>query len=107
MSVDKSKENGLVGLHSEWVGKSYFRIRSRRVASTLLVDVMEYAERPSKKRAATAARMAASQQTGSIKSTGSVIFELEQTKKSSRLDENGNSVSQRTRIRTTTFAFGA
>lgn len=109
MSQDKSKETGLVSMHSEWVGKSYVRTVARRVgkSATLMVDVTEYADRPSKKRASAAARHAAREASATpVKApAGSVIFEHESVRQTNRLDEDGNLVPLRTRMRTTTFAF--
>ena len=110
MSQDKSKETGLVSMHSEWVGKSYVRTVARRVgkSATLMVDVTEYADRPSKKRASAAARHAAREASATpVKApAGSVIFEHESVKATNRPDNDGNLVPLRTRMRTTTFAFG-
>ena len=117
MSQDKSKETGLVSMYSEWVGKSYVRTVARRVgkSATLMVDVTEYADRPSKKRASVAARRASAAvklseldagRSASRPSAGTVIFEHESVKQTNRLDEDGNLVPLRTRMRTTTFAFG-
>lgn len=106
MSQDKSKETGLVSMHSEWVGKSYVRTVARRVgkSATLMVDVTEYADRPSKQRAATVAKQAA--RSAGTSGAASVIFEHESVKATNRLDDDGNLVPLRTRMRTTTFAFG-
>ncbi|QDH84913.1 hypothetical protein SEA_Phreeze_49 [Mycobacterium phage Phreeze] len=102
--------NELVSLTSEWVGDSYLRVRTRRVgrSGTLMVDVAEYAARPSKKRALDIARKAARQSSATPLrgATGSVIFEHETVKATNKLDPEGNVTPIRTRVRNTTFAFG-
>lgn len=106
MAQDKSQDTGLVSMHSEWVGKSYLRVKARRVgkSATLMVDVAEYADRPSKQRAATVAKQAA--RSAGTSGAASVISEFETVRNGNRLDQDGNLTPTRVRIRNTVFAFG-
>lgn len=93
-----------IALHSEFVGKSQLRVRTRKHGNTvIMVDVFEYGPTTSKKRAASAARDAARIVN---RSGGSVIFEYETEKPVKRLDpETGNVIETRTRVRSTTFLY--
>lgn len=106
MATHSDKNSNVIGLHSEWIGKSHLRVRTRRVgkSATIMVDVTEFGERTSKRRAASVAGSTA--KSAGMAGTGVVIFDHETPRVLKRLDANGNVIESKTRVRTTTFAFG-
>ena|ERR1700759_121934 len=98
-------DSQLVALHSEWIGDSYMRVRTRRVAKLdkLIVDVWEMTQeghRTSKARARKVAREAA-QKAGSPSIDYCVLLDFETDRKASRF--TGELVI--VKIRQTSFAF--
>lgn len=103
----KSDLAGLIGLHSEFVGKSEMRVKTRRVGNSavVMVDVTELGPSTSKRRAEKAARDAA--RLAGIASTGHAIFDYETSRSANRLDPRGYAIpTAPIRVRNMSFAFG-
>ena len=105
--MSNTTEIGLIALHSEFVGKSQMRVRTRLVgkSSTLLVDVTELGPTTSKKRALTAATDAARLAGSSGKAV--LVSDHQSVRPANRLDpETGHVIAAKpTAVRSTTFMF--
>jgi hypothetical protein len=98
------KECNIIGLHSEWIGGSELRVRTRSFGSKnrIMIDVLELSPKETSKARATKVARAAAKLVGAS-ADYIIVAEYETCKFSQRLDSDK---VYRTKVRHTTFAFG-
>ena len=103
------REGSVVGLHSENVGNSTVRVRTRVIGTKVMVDAFEYgdpADKPVSKTAITRIIRTAAKPHAPVLGTPRIISDATIVRDRNRLDSNGNVDTSQMRIRSTTFVLG-
>lgn len=103
--MSSNTETNLVALKTVFVGRSGFRVKTRTIGESVVVDVYEFGKSTSKERAIKQAREAAKLAGSTAKP--SLISDFETDKPVHRLDVNGHQLTLPQKVRTSTFLFKA
>ena len=103
MSKFLEKDCNIIGLHSEWIGGSELRVRTRHFGkkNRIMIDVQELSPKETSRQRATKVARDAARRVGAS-ADYIVIAEYETLRLSQRLDSDK---VYRTKVRNTTFAF--
>lgn len=97
-------DTNLIALSTKFVGRSGFRVKTRSVGETILVDVFEYGKSTSKDRAVKMAREAA--RLAGSQAAPVLLSDYESPKTVNRLDPNsGHLITSKQKVRASTYMF--